>query len=85
MTTVLHLMFTVLHSGSARCYNHNYLLNTSLFGKGTLYGPVGLQEFEVSGIFRQSAREGGKIVSHKYRPPLPTGDILRLSRPQDQG
>jgi len=41
-----------------------------------------------SQISRQSAREGGKIVSPKHRPPLPPGNIpdthfcQRLSRPQ---
>jgi hypothetical protein len=42
-----------------------------------------------SQILRQSAHEGGKIVSPTHRPPLPPGNIpgthfcLRLSWPQD--
>jgi hypothetical protein len=75
------MKFTVLNSGSARYYSHKYLFNTIWCGKGTLYGPVGLQEAEASGIFRQSARERDKVVCPTHRPPLPTGDILRLSRP----
>ena len=41
-----------------------------------------------SQISRQSAHEGGKVVSPKHRPPLPLGNIpgthscYRLSRPQ---
>jgi hypothetical protein len=35
--------------------------------------PVGLQEVEASRIFRQSAHEGGKVVSCTHRPPLPSG------------
>ena len=41
-----------------------------------------------SEISRQSAHEGGKVVSPKHRPPLPPGNIpgthfcWRLSRPQ---
>jgi len=31
----------------------------------------GLQEFDAPQISRQSAREGGKVVSPKHRPPLP--------------
>ena len=30
----------------------------------------GLQEVDVPRISRQSSREGGKVVSHKHRPPL---------------
>jgi hypothetical protein len=85
MTTVLHLTLTVLHSGYARYYSHNCLFNTIRLGKGTLHGPVGLQEIEAFGVFRQSAHEGCKVVSPTYRPPLPTRDILSLSRPQGQG
>ena len=40
-----------------------------------LDGPLGLQEVEVPKISRQSAREGGMVVSPKHRPPLPTGRI----------
>jgi len=75
-------MFPVLHSGSARYYSHNYLFNTIWFGKGTLYGLVVIQEVVVSRIFRQSALEGGKVVSPTYRPPLSTGDVLRLVDPR---
>ena len=41
-----------------------------------------------SKISRQSAHEGGKVVSPKHRPPLPPGNVpdtyfcYRLSRPQ---
>ena len=65
--------------------SHNYLFNTIRLGKGTLHGPVGLQEVEAFGVFRRSARECCKVVSPTYRPPLPTRDILSLSRPQGQG
>jgi len=37
--------------------------------------PLGLQEFETPRISRQSANEGGKIVSPTYRPPLHPGYI----------
>ena len=43
-----------------------------------------------SQISRQSAHEGGKVVSPTHRPPLPPGNIpgthfcQRLSQPQDQ-
>jgi hypothetical protein len=33
--------------------------------------PVGLWEVEASIISRQLAQEGGKVASHKHRPPLP--------------
>jgi hypothetical protein len=36
---------------------------------------LGFQESEVPRISRQSAHKGGKVVSPKYRPPLPTGKI----------
>ena len=36
-----------------------------------LYRPVGVQEVEAARIPRQSAHEGGKVVSPTHRPPLP--------------
>jgi hypothetical protein len=39
--------------------------------------PLGPQEFEAVRISRQSAHEGGKVVSPMHRPPLPPGDIPR--------
>jgi hypothetical protein len=48
--------------------------------------PLGFQEFEAPRISRQSAHEGGKVVSPTHRPPLSPGNIpvtrLSLSRPQ---
>jgi hypothetical protein len=55
----------------------------------SLYRPLELQEIEAPRISRQSAHEGGKVVSPKNQPPLPPGDIpsthfcYRLSRPQN--
>jgi hypothetical protein len=37
--------------------------------------PLGFQEVEASRISRQSAHEGGKVVSATHRPPLPPGKI----------
>jgi len=37
---------------------------------------LGLQEFEVFRISRQSAHEAGKVVSPRHKSPLPPGDIL---------
>jgi len=31
--------------------------------------PLGLQEVEASKISKQSAHDGGKVVSHMHRPP----------------
>jgi hypothetical protein len=39
--------------------------------KLSLYGPLGLQEFEASRISGWSAHEGGKVVSAMHQPPLP--------------
>jgi hypothetical protein len=39
------------------------------------YRPGGLQEVEATRISKQSAPEGGKIVSPTYRLSLPPGDI----------
>ena len=36
--------------------------------------PLGLQNVEAPRISRQSAHEGGKVVSPIQRPPLPPGD-----------
>jgi len=36
---------------------------------------LGLQEFEVPRISRQSVHEGGMAVRPTYHPPLPPGDI----------
>jgi hypothetical protein len=33
--------------------------------------PLGQQEVEPPKIYRQSAHEGGKVVSPTHRPPLP--------------
>jgi hypothetical protein len=47
-----------------------------------------IQEVEAPRISRQSAYEGGRVVSPMQRPPLPPGDIpgthfcYRLIRPQ---
>ena len=38
----------------------------------SLDSPLGLQESEAPILFRQSALEGGKFVSPKHRPPLPS-------------
>ena len=40
-----------------------------------LYIHLGNQEVEAPIIPRQSAHEGGKVVSPTHRPPLPLGDI----------
>ena len=39
---------------------------------------LGLREFEVPRISRQSAHEGSEVVNSTRRPPLPTGDTLVL-------
>jgi hypothetical protein len=41
-------------------------------------GPLGPQEVEVPTISRQSAHEGGKVVSPTHRPPLPQKIFLVL-------
>ena len=40
---------------------------------------LGLQGFEVPRISRQSAHEGGKVVSPKHRLPLPSRRYSRYS------
>jgi hypothetical protein len=40
--------------------------------------PLGLQEVEASRISRQSAHDGGKVVSPKHRPLLPPREIPLL-------
>jgi hypothetical protein len=40
-----------------------------------LVGPQGLQEVEAPRLFKQSARECGKVVSPTHRPPLPHWDL----------
>jgi len=40
--------------------------------------PLGLQKAEAPRISRQSAHEGGKVVSTTNRPPLPPGDIISV-------
>jgi hypothetical protein len=40
-----------------------------------LYRPLGLQKVEAPKMSRKSAHEGGMVVSHTHRPPLPPGDI----------
>jgi hypothetical protein len=37
--------------------------------------PIVVPEIEAAIISRQSAHEGGKVVSPKHRPPLPPEDI----------
>ena len=37
--------------------------------------PRGLQKFEAARIFRQSAHEGGNVVSPTHRPPQPRRKI----------
>ena len=37
--------------------------------------PIGMQEVEAPRISRQSAHEGGKVVSPTHRPSLPLGKI----------
>jgi hypothetical protein len=41
--------------------------------------PLGLQEVEAARFFRQSAHEGGKVVSPTHRPPLPPRKDSRYS------
>jgi hypothetical protein len=38
--------------------------------------PLALQEVEAPRITRQSAHEGGKVVSPRHRPPLPPTDVF---------
>ena len=47
---------------------------TTLKGKGKAltFKAVGLQEVEDPKVSRQSAHEGGKVVSPKHRLPLPS-------------
>jgi hypothetical protein len=53
--------------------------------------PLGLQVFEASRRSRQLAHEGGKIVSHMHRAPLPQVvsillmPVKRPSRPHSRG
>jgi hypothetical protein len=37
-----------------------------------LHRPLGLQEVEAPRISRQSAHEGGKVISPMHQPPLPS-------------
>jgi hypothetical protein len=37
-------------------------------------GPLVFQEVEAPRISRQSAHEGGKVISLTHQPPLPPGD-----------
>ena len=46
----------------------------SVKGKAGLDKPLELQKVEAPRTSRQSAHEGGKIVSPTQRPPLPPGD-----------
>ena len=41
----------------------------------TIPAVEGPQEIEATTLSRQSAHEGGKVVSPTHRPPLPPGDI----------
>jgi hypothetical protein len=43
--------------------------------KAILENPLGLQEVEAPRISRQSAHEGGKVVSPTHRPSLPPEKI----------
>jgi len=53
---------------------YSFCLNNAYFNTYTgLDRPLGLQEVEASRISRQSVHEGGKVVSHKHRPPPPPG------------
>jgi hypothetical protein len=64
----------------------------TLKGKATplqaLTGPEGSRRLRLPDFLRQSAHEGGRVVSPTHRPPLPPGNIPgthfcnRLSRPQ---
>jgi hypothetical protein len=38
--------------------------------KLSLYRPIGVQEVQAPIISRQSAGEGGKVISPTHRPPL---------------
>jgi hypothetical protein len=53
------------------CY-YFYVLNCVRYSNPItgLERPLGFQEVEASRISRQSACEGGKVVSPKHRPPL---------------
>ena len=44
--------------------------------------PLGLQGVKALRISRQSAPEGGQVVSHTHRPPLSLQDIPGTGRPQ---
>jgi hypothetical protein len=44
--------------------------------KQSLDRPLGFQEVEGPRISRQSALEGGKVVSPMHRPPLPPKEIF---------
>ena len=49
-----------------------YQATTGKWVKLDLDTPSGLQEVHASRISRTSAHEGGKVVSHKHRPLLPS-------------
>jgi len=60
------------------CYVFSMFDDQNMSKKITHYGPG--QALRVPGgsgsqISRQSALEGGKVVSHMHRPPLPPGNI----------
>jgi hypothetical protein len=50
-------------------------VTTKTYSYISLDRPSGFQEVEAPRISRQSAHEGGKVVSPTHRPPLPPGDI----------
>jgi hypothetical protein len=54
--------------------NLNRYFLITIFRHRGLDMSLGLQEVESPRISRQSANEGGQVVSPKHRPPLPPGD-----------
>ena len=63
---------TVIHHKHSRilCMNCSYVKSYPITG---LDRPLALHKVEVPRIFVQSAREGGKVVILRHRPPLPLG------------
>jgi hypothetical protein len=49
-------------------YKKNVKLKQSLYRRGQAHGVPGSEGSQIS---RQSAHEGGKVVSHTHQPPLP--------------
>jgi hypothetical protein len=63
------------HETAYNSFTSHVIVKSKAIPLQVLTGPEGSRRLRLPDLLRQSAHEGGKVVSPTHRPPLPPGNI----------